>query len=61
MKCRPAVIVDMDGTLCDVGAVVYLQEDSAGSMLFAKRVLSAPRTLQWLAGALITTAGDTRC
>ena len=54
-----AVIVDMDGTLCDVSAVVHLQAETA-SPLFTMRVPTARRTVQSSNGASSITAEATR-
>ena len=42
MKRRPAVIVDMDGTLCDVSAVVHLQAEPHGFNAFHHACAQCP-------------------
>lgn len=42
MSRRPAVIVDMDGTLCDVSTVVHLQVEPDGFSAFHKGCVQCP-------------------
>lgn len=42
MSRRPAVIVDMDGTLCDVSTVIHLQEEPDGFAAFHRACAGCP-------------------
>lgn len=42
MNRKPAVIVDMDGTLCDVSAVVHLQAEPDGFIAFHEGCAPCP-------------------
>ena len=42
VKRRSAVIVDMDGTLCDVGAVIHLGAEPDGSSAFRQACAQCP-------------------
>lgn len=42
MSRRPAVIVDMDGTLCDVSTVVHLQAEPDGFNAFHQACVQCP-------------------
>jgi beta-phosphoglucomutase-like phosphatase (HAD superfamily) len=42
MNRKPAVIVDMDGTLCDVSMVVHLQAEPDGFALFHRACVQCP-------------------
>ena len=42
MNRRPAVIVDMDGTLCDVSAVIHLQAEPDGFTAFHHACAQCP-------------------
>ena len=42
MNRQPAVIVDMDGTLCDVSTVIHLQAESDGFDAFHRGCAQCP-------------------
>lgn len=42
VKRRPAVIVDMDGTLCDVSTVIHLQAEPDGFAAFHRACAQCP-------------------
>jgi beta-phosphoglucomutase-like phosphatase (HAD superfamily) len=44
MERKPAVIVDMDGTLCDVSTVVHLQAEPDRFTAFHEACGQCPRT-----------------
>ena len=53
MSIRPAVIVDMDGTLCDVSTVLHLQAKSDGFTAFHQGCAQCPPHLavvEWCIG-----------
>lgn len=50
MRLRPAVIVDMDGTLCDVSTVLHLQVEPDGFTAFHEGCAQCPphlRVVEW--------------